>query len=192
MNKIIFKLIAATLMATAFLTSCKNEESLQQFYVDSVDKEGYITTSVPKTILGLQTENFSQEALQGYESIDKVNLIILPAKQDNADLYAMETEKLDKIFKNDKYELLIMHNSDDVKLKMMYDVEQKAIDEIIVYANSQNMGLGVARILGNDMNMGEVMKLVEEARNGNIDAQGIESMIGGFGFSNQKLEQVQN
>ena len=70
--------------------------------------------------------------------------------------------KLDKIFENEKYELLMSHSSDGVKMKMMFDGSQDAIDEIIVYGRSDEMGLGVARILGDDMNVSEIMAMIQE------------------------------
>jgi len=186
MNKLILKVVALSMIAMALLTSCQNEESLQQFYVDSSEKEGYITTSIPKTIVGIDASNFTPDSRKAYESIEKVNIIALPAKEDNKVLLEAESAKLDKIFKNEKYELLMSHNSDGIKLKMMFDGSQDAIDEIIVYGNSPEMGLGVARILGNNMNMSSIMKMMEEVQGDKIDSNGLKGLIKGMGMGQEK------
>lgn len=188
MNKLILKIVAISLTAMALLTSCSNEESLQQFYVDSAEKDGFITTSIPKSILGVDASKFSPESREAYESIEKVNLIALPAKDDNKDLYLTESAKLDKIFQNEKYELLMSHSSDGVKMKMMFDGSQDAIDEIILYGRSDDMGLGVARILGDDMNVSEIMAMIQEVGGKDINTSGLQSIIGGLGMPVKEMK----
>ncbi|PRP66321.1 DUF4252 domain-containing protein [Nonlabens agnitus] len=188
MNKLILKIVAISLTVMALLTSCSNEESLQQFYVDSAEKDGFITTSIPKSILGVDASKFSPESREAYESIEKVNLIALPAKDDNKDLYLTESAKLDKIFQNEKYELLMSHSSDGVKMKMMFDGSQDAIDEIIVYGRSDDMGLGVARILGDDMNVSEIMSMIQEVEIKDINIPGLKSIIGELGMPVKEMK----
>ena len=49
----------------------------------AAEKDGFITTSIPKSILGVDASKFSPDSREAYESIEKVNLIALPAKDDN-------------------------------------------------------------------------------------------------------------
>jgi hypothetical protein len=182
MNKLIFRVIALSLVSLGFLTSCDNEDSLQQYYVDHSESEGFISTSIPKTIAGIDADKLSEESAKAYNSIDKISILALPLTDKNKTTYTTETEKLDKIFKNEKYELLMSHNSDGMKMKMMFDGSQGAIDEIIVYGNSPEMGLGVARILGDDMNMGSILNMMKELESQNINPTGIQSMMKGMGM----------
>lgn len=183
MNKLILKVIAVSITLMAVLTSCQNEESLQQFYVDSSEKDGFITTSIPKSIIGIDASNFSNDSREAYESIEKVNLVALPLKDDNKALFESESQKLDRIFKNEKYQLLMSHSDDRMKLKMMYDGSQEAIDEIIVYGSSPQMGLGVARILGDDMNMNAIMKMMQEVQGSDLNVEGLMGVMGNIGIS---------
>jgi hypothetical protein len=182
MNKLIFKVIALSLVAIGLLTSCDNEDSLQQYYVDHSESEGFISTSIPKTIAGIEADKLSKESANAYNSIDKISILALPLTDKNKATYTTETEKLDKIFKNEKYELLMSHNSDGMKMKMMFDGSQDAIDEIIVYGNSPEMGLGVARILGDDMNMGSILNMMKELESQNINPTGIQTIMKGMGM----------
>ena len=188
MNKLILKIIALSLTAMTLLTSCNDEESLQQFYVDSTEKDGFITTSIPKTILGLDESKFTPDSRKAYQSIDKVNIIALPAKEENKEQIQVESEKLNAIFKNEKYELLMSHSDDNVKVKMMYDGSRDAIDEIIIYGSSPDMGLGVARVLGNDMNVGDIMKMMKELNGNDLDPEAIKGIMGGLGIPNETMK----
>jgi len=182
MNKLIYKVVALSLVAIGLLTSCDNEESLQQYYVDHKESEGFFASSIPKTIVGIDADKLSEESAKAYKSIDKISILALPLTDKNKATYTTETEKLDKIFKSEKYKLLMSHNSDGMKMKMMYDGSQEAIDEIIVYGNSPEMGLGIARILGDDMNMGSILNMMKELENQNINPTGIQSMMKGMGM----------
>ncbi|BAO56086.1 DUF4252 domain-containing protein, partial [Nonlabens marinus] len=187
MNKLILKVIALSLTAMALLTSCEQQESLQQYYVDHEEADGFIMTSIPKTIVPIDKSKLSNESVEAYESINKINVLAMPLTADNKEMFAQETERLNKIFKNEKYELLMSHNSDGFKVKMMFDGTQDAIDEIIVYGNSPEMGLGVARVLGTDMNMARILNMMKELEGTNTSPAGIEMMMRGMGMPSQNM-----
>ncbi len=182
MNKIVLKIIAVSLVALAILTSCDSNQSLQQFYVDSSEKEGYITTSIPKTIVGIDDSKLSADAQKAYQSIEKINVLALPYDAGNVSQLETETAQLESILGNEKYELLMSHNSEGVKVKVLFDGSQDAIDEIIVYGSSPKMGLGVARILGDDMNMGAIMAMMQEMNSSDIDVNGVMGMMKNMGL----------
>jgi hypothetical protein len=183
MNKLIFKVITISLVAMTLLTSCNQKDTLQDFYVEHNDKPGYISTSIPKGIIGIDESKLSEEAARAYNSIDKVSLIAMPINEENMVEFQTETAKLDVIFKDDKYKLLMSHNNGGTNFKMMYDGTQDAIDEIIVYGKSEQMGFGVARVLGNDMNIGSIMKMMSEMDKQNINSSAIEGILKGAGMS---------
>jgi hypothetical protein len=185
MNKLIFKVIALSLFAVTLLTSCNQQETLQDFYVEHNDKPGFISTSIPKGIVGIDQSKLSEESAAAYNSIDKISLIAMPINEENALEFETETAKLDAIFKDKKYELLMSHNSDGTKFKMMYDGTQNAIDEIIVYGKSDKMGFGVARVLGKDMNIGSIMKMMGEMEKQNVNTSGIEGILKSVGVSQE-------
>ncbi|WP_194852399.1 DUF4252 domain-containing protein [Nonlabens antarcticus] len=182
MNKLILKVIALSITAMALLTSCDNQESLQQYFVGHQETEGFISTSIPKTITGIDENQLSPESAKAYRSVDKINVLALPMNDENRSVYATEVAKLDEILNDEKYELLMSHNDDNMKIKMIYDGTQDAIDEIIVYGRSEKLGFGIARVLGKDMNVGSIMSMMQELDTKNVDAAGIKDMLQGFGI----------
>ncbi len=186
MNKLIVKVISISLVAIALLTSCQTDPSLQQYYVDSSEKDGFVTTSIPKTIVGIDASTMSEDSRLAYESIDKINVVALPYRDGNESQLEQETTALESIFKNEKYELLMSHNSNGMKMKLMYDGTQDAIDEIIVYGSAPKMGLGVARVMGDDMNVNAIMAMLQEMDTNNMDATAIVSMMEGLGMGTKK------
>ncbi|AZQ44158.1 DUF4252 domain-containing protein [Nonlabens ponticola] len=187
MNRLIFKVIALSLVALSMLTSCEKPESLQQYYLNSQEKDGFITSSIPKGIMEINTDNMSDEAQNAYNSIDKVNVLALPVNEENRAQYDLESVRLNNVFANEDYKLLMSHNSDSLKIKMMYDGTQNAIDEIIVYGNSPKMGLGVARVIGDDMNVAAIMEMLKELENDKNAASNIEGLLGDMGISTSDI-----
>ncbi|MFB0905295.1 MAG: DUF4252 domain-containing protein [Nonlabens sp.] len=182
MNKIIFKIVLFTMAAVVALASCDTDPTLQSYIVDSVDKEGFISTSIPKTILGIDDSQLSEEAKKAYRSINKVSLLMYPKTDGNTAAFEKETMQLSDILDNEDYNLLMTHNGQGMKAKFLYQGDKDAIDEIIVFGMAAGTGMGVARILGKDMNLSGMMKMMKELENLDINPTGIKSMLGGIGI----------
>lgn len=182
MNKIILKIVLITFAATAALTSCDSDPTLQSYIVNSVDKEGFISTSIPKTILGIDDNKFSEDAKKAYNSVSKVNILVYPKTDENTATFEKESAQLNNILKGKKYKTLMTHNQDGMKAKFLYQGDKDSIDEIIVFGTSDDMGMGVARILGNDMNLSGMMKMMKELEKTDMDPAGITSILGNMGI----------
>ncbi|ARN70720.1 MAG: DUF4252 domain-containing protein [Bacteroidota bacterium] len=179
--KNLIKLIGTSLFLALALVSCEKEDSLQKFLVDTQEKDGYLSTSVPKGIVGFKMDNMSEDSQKAYESINKINLVALPkdAKKVN---FEEERERLDKILKSDSYKTLMRHSSDDMKVHLVYEGEKDAIDEVLVYADMPKVGMGLARITGDNMNLNDIMKMMKELENSDLDEQKVKNMLEGFGI----------
>ncbi|GAL76835.1 hypothetical protein JCM19275_1442 [Nonlabens ulvanivorans] len=73
------------------------------------------------------------------------------------------------------------HKSDGVNMRFLYDGSSESIDEMIIYGSSLEMGLGVARVLGDDMKLGSIMKMMEEMKDVNLDQTGINNILKDIG-----------
>lgn len=183
MNTITFRaalLIAAMALA---LTSCNSEPSLQQYYVDSQEKDNFVTTTIPKSILGLDVSNMSASSQEAYNSINKVNVLYYPVNDSDMVTFEKENAMLQKIISSDDYKTLMKHKQDGMNMQVVYEGDPKDIDEIIVYGMANEMGLGVARILGDDMNLGGIMKMMEEMKDVNVDSSGMMEVLKDLGMN---------
>ncbi|MBF4986468.1 DUF4252 domain-containing protein, partial [Nonlabens mediterrranea] len=64
MNNLIVRILALGITLILFLTSCSSDPSLQQYFVDSQEKQGFITTTIPKSILGLDVSQMSSRSFE--------------------------------------------------------------------------------------------------------------------------------
>ncbi|WOI23374.1 DUF4252 domain-containing protein [Nonlabens ulvanivorans] len=181
MNNLIIRVLALGITLILFLTSCSSDPSLQQYFVDSQEKQGFITTTIPKSILGLDVSQMSDKSQEAYNSIDKVNLLYYPIDKQNTAAFEKENTQLNAILKSDDFKTLMTHKSDGVNMRFLYDGSSESIDEMIIYGSSPEMGLGVARVLGDDMKLGSIMKMMEEMKDVNLDQTGINNILKDIG-----------
>lgn len=175
------KLIIYSLLLVTFVTvSCKKEASLQSYLVDSQNKKGFVTLDIPASILQLSIDKASEEDKKAFESIRKVNITGLPFENTDQTTYETEKEKLKEILKNSEYKKLMNFKKDDTNAIIYYSGETDAIDEIIAFGYSNKMGVGVARVLGENMNLNSIMKMMQNTKidGSNLDLNQFKNLFG--------------
>lgn len=173
--------ILSFLAIAILMVSCKKEPSLQQYLVESQEKKGFASINVSASVLKLNMDKASDEDKKTYESIRKINLVGLPYNQTTPEEYEAEKNKLKAIFKNKKYKKLMQFKNDGNQAKVFYLGEADAIDEIIAFGYGEDAGVGVARILGENMNPSKIMKMMRSVQLDSTDTQfsQIQKMLGG-------------
>jgi hypothetical protein len=182
MNHIVIRIAFISVAIMATLTSCNDDPTVQSYYVDSQEKDGFITTTIPKSILGIDQNNLSSESRKAYESVNKINLLMLPATDNQKDNVKQETEVFNDILKKSNYKTLMTHSSDGVKARFVYEGDTDSIDELIVFGSSEDMGMGIARITGDNMNIGDLMKMMKELEKEDINPANLKGILQGMGM----------
>ena len=163
--------IGTLLLLVLMLTSCKNEKSLQGYLVESQEKSNFITVDIPTSFLQLKTDVVSDEVKETLKSIKKINVVALPIK-DNEEAYEIEKSKLKNIFKdNEDYKTLMSLKVKEMHVNLYYTGATESIDEIIAFGYGEEVGVGVARLLGDNMNPAKIMEMMNsvEFNEDNID-----------------------
>ena len=172
----------------AGLSSCNDGKSLQKYYVENQEDSDFMALDVPTSMF---TNSSSLEAEQKatLETIKKINVLAL---QKAADPQKFEEEKLKlkEIFKDEKYQLLMKYGGGNRKAELYFTGEEDAIDELIVYGYDDEQGLGVARVLGENMNPENIMKLMKSLDKEDINAEGIKGLGDIFGHKDSEKDSV--
>ena len=97
MNKLatIFSLFIIIL----FISSCKNDTSLQSYLVNTSGKEGFYTGDLPVNSVLSAKADVSEDVKETIKSIQKINIVFLPKTTDKTTTYELEKGKLKAIFK---------------------------------------------------------------------------------------------
>ena len=156
-------IIFASFFLVFAFTSCNNEKSLQRYLVKSQEKSGFITFDVPASILQVKSDNVSEETRKTLNSLKKINLVAMLFK-DNATEIEAERGQIEKILKGDNYKSLMRMKEKNIKINLYYTGDGDAIDEVIVFGYGAKQGVGIARILGDDMNPSQIIKMMNDVK----------------------------
>ncbi|MGG8497213.1 DUF4252 domain-containing protein [Tenacibaculum sp. TC6] len=161
----IFSLLLLSLLSV----SCK-KDSLQTYLVESQEKKGFITIDIPASVLQLNANQSDEEDKTAYESIRKINITGLPYKNSDEATYEAEKNKLKELLNKSSYKKLMNFKNDGVTATVYYSGEADAIDEIIALGYGKDFGVGIARILGKNMNPSKIMSMMKNAK---VDLDGV-------------------
>lgn len=170
------------------VAACQNDNSIQKYYVDNQEDADFMALDVPTSMFA-NLESMDAEKRETMESIKKINVLALRADQ-HPEKFKKEKAKLDEIFTDEKYQLLMRYGGGNRKAALYFTGEDDAIDELIVYGYDDSKGLGVARVLGEDMNPAEIMEMMKSLKKEDIDAGGLEGLIGIMGGDKKMKDSV--
>lgn len=158
------------------LVSCENETSLQEFYVENQNDKQYLAFDIPASLLTGENSKLTPEQKATLETIRKVNLLGFPKKEENTAVFEQEKEKLSKILKSDKYNLLMKYGGGNRKAELYYMGEEDAIDELIVFGSDEEKGFGIARVTGDNMNPEDIIRLFKSFEKGDLNVDGLQDL----------------
>lgn len=162
--KSFLKITGITFLMSLFIIACDSNASLQKYYVDSKENNEFISIDIPSSILQLKDTEVSDDIKNTLETIKKVNFLALQLNEENKDLYTSEKVKVNAILKNPKYKQLMRMNTGKGSVSVNYLGEEEAIDEVIIFGSDNEKGFAVVRVIGENMNPSDIMKLANDIK----------------------------
>lgn len=160
-----FLKFSGLVIAVVLLTiACDTNPSLQKYYVDSKENSEFISIDLPSSILQLKNTEVSEDILNTLETIKKVNFLALQLNDTNFELYTSEKQKVKTILKNPKYKQLMRMNMGNGNVSVNYLGEEDAIDEVVIFGSDNEKGFAVVRVIGENMNPANILKLTQEIK----------------------------
>lgn len=180
MKKII-KLSALLCIALFTLASCSDGQSLQEYYVANQENSDFILVDVPTSLISDDTKALDEEQKRVLKTIRKINIMAYPLKDSTTTAFEGEKAKLISILEGDNYEQLMRGSSDMGNMRLYFKGEEEAIDEVIFFGSEDSRGFVLARLLGDDMNINDMMKLAQSMEAGDVDVSKFEGVMDVFG-----------
>ncbi len=169
------KKLTATLPVIAFvlLLGCSSTQSLQEYYVDNAENPNFISLDLPASILNLDEVDLTEEQRTAVESLRKLNILAFQKTSSNSAEYEVERTKVNAILKNSEFKELMKLNSAYGKGFVKYLGDTDAIDEVVIYGNSNEKGFALIRVLGKDMNPAHLMQLMQAIQKSDYKGEGL-------------------
>ncbi len=165
--KLIYYLIGLILVGIT-LVSC-SDKSLQKYLVEKQDDAKFVKVDIASSLLEGKNSNFDQEQKDILKTIKKVNVVAYPIKNGDTADYIAERKELESILSQDRYKELTRIKTKDWNATLKYTGEEDAIDEVIVYANDNERGFAVFRLLGENMRPDQMLQLMKSVEKGDLD-----------------------
>ena len=161
------------------LMACSSTQSLQEYYVDNAENPNFISLDLPASILNLEKADLTDLQREALHSLRKLNVLAFRKTTENAAAYSLEKDKVNNILKNDDYVELVKLNSKYGKGVIKYLGEEDAIDEVVIFGNSDDKGFALIRVLGDNMNPAYIVQLLNAIQSADYDSQSL-GAIGDF------------
>ncbi len=156
--------ISLLLLLVLVVNSCQHKTSLQEYLVESQEKNGFITIDLPTSFLQFKSEVVSDEVKATLKSIHKINIVALPVKG-NQKAFEIEKEILKNIFKNTKkYKPLMFLKAKEMNVYLYYTGKTSSIDEVIAFGYGEEVGVGISRLLGKKMNPAKIRTMINNLK----------------------------
>lgn len=164
--------ILSVLCLVICMTACNNEQSLQEYYVDNQGNKDFVAIDVPASMF-TRSEGLTPDQKETLETVRKINVLAIPKKEANDDKIESEKNNIHNILKDEKYQLLMRFGGGESRVEIYFTGEEEAVDELIVYGFDTKRGMGIARVLGDDMNPGDMINLMKSLEKGDLDMDGL-------------------
>lgn len=162
------KLLTVAICAL-FLIGCKSEPTLQKYFVENTENKDFIALDVSPSILKIDPSKLSAEQNQALDSFEKMNVLAFKADGSNQAQFIAERAKVAEILKDKKYQQLMKFGSGKEGASVSFVGDDEHIDEFVLFANKEDTGFAVVRILGKDMNPTSVMTMMSALQNSDMN-----------------------
>lgn len=154
-------LLFSLVFLVLYASSCKNEKSLQGYLVNTSGKEGFYTGDLPVSSVLSAKAAVTEDVKETIKSIKKINVAFLIKNEENSAAYEIEKKKLKNIFKdNNTYKNLMSMKAEGMNVKVYYSGATNAVNEVVVFGYGNEAGVGVVRLLGENMNPAKIMATI--------------------------------
>ena len=151
-----------TLVFLALIISCNTEPSLQKYIVDNKENPAFISVDLPSSIIKLKNTEVSEDIESTLKTIQKINFLALQLTDSTEAIYTLEKEKVKTLLKNPKYSELFRFHKGKNDVVISYLGNETSVDEVIIFGSENTKGFVIIRILVNDMNLVDILKISKD------------------------------
>ena len=141
------------------MSSCSKEVSLQKYFVTKSAEEGFMSVTIPSSILQFKEGEDTDSNTAALKSFQRLNVLIFKKDENSVINEKQELETINSIISNTKYKELMSVNIKGQEGTLVYSGADDNINEVVGYGHSDE-GFILVRLTGKDMNVKQLAKLV--------------------------------
>jgi len=156
-------------ICSLLLISCQSEPTLQKYFVENTENKDFIALDVSPSILNVDKTKLSSVQNEALQSFEKMNILAFKRNDSNKTEFEAERLKVSKILKDKKYQQLMKFGSGKEGASVSFVGDDEHIEEFVLFANKDENGFAVVRILGKDMNPTGIMTMMSVLQSSNVN-----------------------
>ena len=155
---------------------CSSTQSLQEYYVDNSENPNFISFDLPASLLNLEKADLTADQQKAYASLKKLNVLAFKKTMNNVAEFTAEKANVKAILKNEKYQELMKLNTSFGRGSIKFLGDDDAIDEVIIYGDSDDKGFVLVRVLGDNMNPANLMQIMKVLEKSDINGEQLKGL----------------
>jgi hypothetical protein len=164
-------LFITTLLVGLVFGSCKSEPTLQKYFVEKTENKDFIALDISSNILNVDQTKLTVAQKEALHSFDKMNVLAFKLNDENKSQFEAERAKVNLILKDTIYQQLMKFGSGKQGASVSYVGSDDHIKEFVLFANKNDAGFAVIRVLGKDMNPTNIMNMISVLKESKIDLE---------------------
>lgn len=164
-------------LALLMMASCEQKPTLQKYFVEKAETKDFATIDIGSSFIKTDKLQLTAEEKQAVASIHKLNLLIFKSRKDNAKTFDTEKANIKAVLQEDHYDELMKMSIDGGGMSVSTKGEGEHIEEFVLFLNNKDTGMGVLRVLGDDMTPNNVMTLVGLIQKGGMDSAQLKPLM---------------
>ena len=157
------------LLAAILMVSCSSKPSLQKYIVEKLESPDFVVLDLGSSVINTDKVELSVADKEALKSFEKLNVLVF--KKDSLDekKFDDESTKVKTILSDKTYQELIKYGGADKSATVYFVGEEDAIDEFVLFAAQKETGFAVVRVIGDNMNPNQVLRLVSLLQKSKFD-----------------------
>lgn len=174
------KLLGLAVASFLLLVSCSSKPSLDRFFVDHQEQIGFIVQDLPKSLVPMNVEELPAAERAAYESLDKANVLFYRAESGTPAQMNAYYDEVDALLDPEEFTTLMSTEGETWGMNMYYSGDKEDIDSFVILAKDPKIGFTIVRLLGDDMSVGELLKLYQYAETNGVDMSNLIGRLQGM------------
>ncbi|WP_373517000.1 DUF4252 domain-containing protein [Pricia sp.] len=158
------------------LAACNSTQSLQEYYVDNSENPNFLSVDLPVSLLNMKKTDLTGAQKDALESLRKLNVLAFKKTDDNVAEFEIEKAKVKSILQHKRFNELIKMNTSYGKATITYLGDDDAIDEVVIYGDSEEKGFMLVRVLGENMNPAKIAQFIQALQKSDYNGEGLEKI----------------
>jgi len=165
--------VACAMLLILAMSACSSTQSLQEYYVDNADNPNFLSVDLPASLLNVDKADLTEDQKKAMGSLKKLNILAFKITKDNLAEFQKEKSNIHSILKNGKFTELMKMNTSYGKASVRYLGDDDAIDEVIIYGDSDDKGFMLVRVLGKNMNPANLIEFIKAVEKSDYKGEGL-------------------